>query len=224
VGIAPLAQDSGTLRGKRMIWGGRASVRTGLFMAAPLPVENVRPLALILDEEEIAAILADETYPEDLKAAFEFGALTGWRIPSEVWPLTWSRVDREHEVIRWEVGRTKNKEGRTLHYGALPALKALIERWWPKKRPPSPYVFHRRGRRIDTKRAYREWHAVCDRLEIRGKDAYTVRHAMVMRLDRVGVSRSVARTITGHKTESMYLRYRQVRKEQQEAALARIAK
>lgn len=33
-GIAPLARDSGTLRGKRMIWGGRARVRTALFMAA----------------------------------------------------------------------------------------------------------------------------------------------------------------------------------------------
>ena len=34
VGIAPLARDSGTLRGKRLIYGGRASVRTALFMAA----------------------------------------------------------------------------------------------------------------------------------------------------------------------------------------------
>jgi len=33
-GVAPLARDSGTLRGKRMIWGGRTSVRTALFMAA----------------------------------------------------------------------------------------------------------------------------------------------------------------------------------------------
>ena len=34
VGVAPLARDSGTLRGKRLIWGGRPSVRTALFMAA----------------------------------------------------------------------------------------------------------------------------------------------------------------------------------------------
>lgn len=33
-GVAPLARDSGTLRGKRIVWGGRASVRTALFMAA----------------------------------------------------------------------------------------------------------------------------------------------------------------------------------------------
>lgn len=34
VGVAPLARDSGTLRGKRMVWGGRATVRTALYMAA----------------------------------------------------------------------------------------------------------------------------------------------------------------------------------------------
>jgi len=33
VGVAPLARDSGTLRGRRIIWGGRAPVRTVLYMA-----------------------------------------------------------------------------------------------------------------------------------------------------------------------------------------------
>lgn len=34
VGVAPLNRDSGTLRGKRMVWGGRDSVRHTLYMAA----------------------------------------------------------------------------------------------------------------------------------------------------------------------------------------------
>jgi transposase len=33
-GLAPLNRDSGTWRGRRMIWGGRASVRAALYMAA----------------------------------------------------------------------------------------------------------------------------------------------------------------------------------------------
>lgn len=33
VGVAPLNRDSGTFRGKRSIWGGRASVRAVLYMA-----------------------------------------------------------------------------------------------------------------------------------------------------------------------------------------------
>lgn len=34
VGVAPHACDSGTLRGKRIIWGGRAAMREALYMAA----------------------------------------------------------------------------------------------------------------------------------------------------------------------------------------------
>jgi transposase len=34
VGVAPLNRDSGTIRGKRTIWGGRAAVRAALYMGA----------------------------------------------------------------------------------------------------------------------------------------------------------------------------------------------
>lgn len=34
VGVAPLNRDSGTFRGRRFVWGGRAAVRTTLYMAA----------------------------------------------------------------------------------------------------------------------------------------------------------------------------------------------
>ena len=34
VGVAPLAHDSGTFRGRRSCWAGRASVRRVLYMAA----------------------------------------------------------------------------------------------------------------------------------------------------------------------------------------------
>ena len=34
VGVAPLNRDSGTWRGKRTVWGGRAQVRAVLYMGA----------------------------------------------------------------------------------------------------------------------------------------------------------------------------------------------
>jgi transposase len=36
VGVAPLNRDSGTLRGHRSVWGGRAEVRAALYMGALL--------------------------------------------------------------------------------------------------------------------------------------------------------------------------------------------
>jgi transposase len=38
VGVAPCHRDSGTLRGTRTIWGGRAQVRTTLYMRTPVAV------------------------------------------------------------------------------------------------------------------------------------------------------------------------------------------
>ena len=40
VGVAPLNRDSGTLQGRRAVWGGRATVRSALYMAA---LSAVRP-------------------------------------------------------------------------------------------------------------------------------------------------------------------------------------
>ena len=40
VGVAPLNRDSGTQRGKRMVWGGRAPVRAVLYMAALVGIKH----------------------------------------------------------------------------------------------------------------------------------------------------------------------------------------
>jgi transposase len=40
VGVAPLNNDSGRMRGKRSVWGGRANVRTALYMATLSAVKH----------------------------------------------------------------------------------------------------------------------------------------------------------------------------------------
>jgi transposase len=40
VGVAPLNRDSGTLRGSRMIWGGRAPVRATLYLSTLVAVRD----------------------------------------------------------------------------------------------------------------------------------------------------------------------------------------
>ena len=54
VGVAPLACDSGTLRGKRLIWGGRARVRAVLYMAA-LTASRHNPVIRPFYERLVAA-------------------------------------------------------------------------------------------------------------------------------------------------------------------------
>ena len=54
VGVAPLHCDSGTLRGRRMIWGGRAHVRTVFYMGT-LVATRFNPQINVFDERLLAA-------------------------------------------------------------------------------------------------------------------------------------------------------------------------
>jgi len=54
VGVAPINRDSGTLRGKRTIFGGRPSVRKGLFMAA-LVASRYNPVIKAFYQRLVAA-------------------------------------------------------------------------------------------------------------------------------------------------------------------------
>lgn len=49
VGVAPLNRDSGTMRGKRSIWGGRAQVRSTLYMATLVAVRRNPVIAAFYD-------------------------------------------------------------------------------------------------------------------------------------------------------------------------------
>ncbi len=54
VGVAPLNRDSGTMRGKRTTWGGRAKVRAALYMAA-LVASHHNPVLALFYQRMIAA-------------------------------------------------------------------------------------------------------------------------------------------------------------------------
>lgn len=54
VGVAPFSRDSGTLRGKRTIWGGRADIRSVLYMAT-LSATRCNPVIRVFYQRLIAA-------------------------------------------------------------------------------------------------------------------------------------------------------------------------
>ena len=49
VGVAPFCRDSGTLRGKRTIWGGRSKVRSALYMATLSATQHNPPIKAFYD-------------------------------------------------------------------------------------------------------------------------------------------------------------------------------
>jgi integrase len=127
-----------------------------------------------------------------------------------------------------EPGTTKNDEGRTFPFAALPQLKALLEKQREKTDAIQremekiiPWVFHRGGKRIKSFR--KAWHKAVEAAKIAKRKPHDFRRTAVRNLERAGVPRSVAMKLTGHKTESIYRRYTIVSEDDLAEGVAKLA-
>lgn len=194
------------------------------------------------EREAFAAVLAQ--LPVPLRAPIEFAYLTGWRVPSEVLPLTWTQVDFDAGIVRLEVGTTKNRAGRTFPFTLLPALAALLERQRATVTEIArqlgrviPHVFVREnGERI--RDFYTAWHSACkraavkrrgtmevvERPELLGRVPHDFRRTAVRNLVRAGVPERVAMQLTGHKTRSIFDRYNIVNEQDLSEGVEKLAR
>ena len=146
-------------------------------------------------------------------------------------------------------GTTKNREGRT--FPLFPELRALLEaqRAYTERIQRDqgriiPWVFHRRGERIRS--FYDAWRAAVIRAgygeprtdddgnviyDANGKPkmkatmiSHDFRRTAVRRLERAGVSRSVAKKLVGHKTDSIYERYAITNEQDLKEGVAKVAR
>lgn len=187
------------------------AIRAGRLATKPyipsVRVQDAREGFLTLAEVEK---VAKEIGP-DLAPVVRFSAWTGWR-KREVLGLTWAMVDFDAGTCRLEAARSKNSEGRTFPFAALPRLAALLQEQRERTRAVErrtgqivPWVFHRDGAPIKSMRT--AWGAACDRAGLHGAWQHDLRRTAVMHLERAGVPRSVAMKLTGHRTESVFTRY-----------------
>jgi len=148
----------------------------------------------------------------DLADVVTLAYYVGWRI-SEILNLEWRQVDLQAGAVRLDAGTTKNDEGRVFKFGEITELMTMFERRRAETDGLSrrrgeiiPSVFHRNGKAISDLRS--AWHAACRAAGCPGRMFHDFRRTAVRNLDRAGVSRRVAMQIVGHKTESIYNRYR----------------
>lgn len=189
-----------------------------------LQENNARPG--FFEREQFLAVKSRLADP--LRPVVEFAYYTGWRIRSEVLPLTWSQVDRQACVVRLDPGTTKNREGRVFDFSQLPVLRDLFDAQWLRheelKRARNlicPFVFNRNGKRIIT--FWRAWRAACDGAGCPGRIPHDLRRTAVRNLVRAGVPERVAMTVTGHKTRAVFDRYNIVAPEDLREAGRRLA-
>ncbi len=172
-----------------------------------LAEDNVRKG--FFEEDELTDVRA--ALPAHLRGIVTLAYYTGWRVQSEILPLTWGQVDRKAQTVRLEPGSTKNREARLLPYGLLPELEEVIEAQWAEHQRLAaegklvPWVFHRHGQRISSFR--KAWASACGAAGVRGKLLHDFRRTAVRNLVRKRVPDTVAMKVTGHKTRSVFDRY-----------------
>ncbi len=155
-----------------------------------------------------------------LKSFVEFLYYSGWR-KGAAKNLQWSEVDMEGRTVRLKMEDSEKPKPWVLPLEGR--LWEIIKERQKERRLDIKLVFHHKGRGVgDIRKA---WHSACiaaglGRFEQitegkrRGKEAWVgllihdLRRCAARNLSRAGVPEVVAMKITGHKTNSMYRRYR----------------
>ncbi len=141
--------------------------------------------------------------PDYLKPVVEFLYLSGWR-KGEALKLEWRDVDLSGKVVRLRIENSKNKEGRVLPLTGR--LWELIQERARERRLDCVFVFHLDGQPIGDFR--KAWKTACKASGLAGTLVHDLRRCAARNLSRAGVPEQIAMGITGHKTNSMYRRYR----------------
>ncbi|MGH9813306.1 MAG: tyrosine-type recombinase/integrase [Candidatus Acidiferrales bacterium] len=205
----------------------RLGQRLGKVAAVPyIPrLHEAPPRSGFFERAEVDALL--RALPDYLRSPVAFMFYTGWR-REEVVGLEWRQVDLRAGVVRLDPGTTKNQDGRTFPFAALPPLGELLhaqrERVTKLERRRGvivPWVFPGRGaRRIVSFR--KAWATACTAAGLAGRIPHDFRRTAVRNLERAGVPRSVAMKLVGHRTESVYRRYAIVSEADLSAGVAKL--
>jgi integrase len=170
--------------------------------------------------------------PVDLQVACDLEQRFGWRMQSEVLTLERRQLDLVEGSLTLDPGRTKNDDARTGVYltaelkVALSAQQARVEALERKLGRLVPYLFaHLSGKKqVGTRiKDFRlAWKAACRKAGVEGRLRHDLRRTAVRNLVRSGVNQHVAMAITGHRTESVFRRYKIISKADLQAAALKL--
>jgi integrase len=153
--------------------------------------------------------------PPDLQVVARIAYTYGWRITSEVPPLTWVQVDLEAGTLRLDPGSTKNRDGRIV--SLTPELYSLLSEQRDRVRTlehelertvlwvfPVTHGRHRGRPRRDIRNV---WRRACRLAGLPGKLKHDLRRTAARNMINLGVSERVVMVVLGHRTRSMLDRY-----------------
>jgi integrase len=145
--------------------------------------------------ERILSFLAEPFRPV-VRVAF----ITGWRLHSELLPLTWKQVDFDRGWLRLEPGSTKNREGR--EFPLIPELRSILE----AQRNGNRWLFPgKRGNHLQSFRP--SWDRARRGAGLPGLLIHDLRRSAVRNMIRAGLSPIEAMKLCGWRSFAMLQRY-----------------
>jgi len=184
-----------------------------LGMRADPPLVARKPWLRRLEEDNAReGFLEDAQYrallkelPKHLQAIFVVGYHIGVRVGT-LRKLEWEQVDLNAGEIRLLKKQVKQKRAHTVPiYGDMRAWLDMQLSDHEHNWPDCPYVFHWLKKPLGAH--LKGWKEACDRAELPGLKFHDLRRSAVRNMERAGIPRNIAMGITGHRTESVYLRY-----------------
>ncbi len=110
------------------------------------------------------------------------------------------------KVTRLVRGHAKTGRGRVIALDGWRELAEVIERRLGERRLDSPLIFHNgRGGKVGD--FYTTWARAIERAKVVPFTLHDFRRTAVRNMVRAGIDRTIAKAISGHKTDSMFERY-----------------
>jgi len=150
-----------------------------------------------------------DSLPVYLRDFATFAFCTGMRF-GEIRSLKWANVHGDE--IELEALDAKTDEARIVPMVGADLEGVLRNRKEARKVKrddgttfPAPLVFHHNGNPVvDIRKA---WHTACRKAGVPHLLFHDLRRSAVKNMDEAGISRDVAMSVSGHKTQSMFSRY-----------------
>lgn len=156
-------------------------------------------------EPEIRKVI--QNLPDDLKDFTLFAYLVGMR-KGEIASLEWADLDGDVLTLRGEDA----KNGLARSIPIIGELVEVIERRRAARQfkvketiTLSNLIFHRDG--LPIREFRKSWATACKLASVDGRLFHDLRRSAVRDMIRSGVSQAVAKSISGHVTDSMFSRY-----------------
>ncbi len=148
--------------------------------------------------------------PQPLADMLRFSFATGWRRGMLI-ALKWGDVDLLGGLVT--LPDSKNDDPQTIPLDE--DLRAIIERQWMRREYRTAFgtigiaehVFNFNGRKMSTTTYNRHFRKAAKAAGVIGRIPHDLRRTAARNMVKAGVPESIAMTITGHRTSSMFRRY-----------------